>query len=216
MRLELYAGLGNKINHLLNGVVNGVKDYNWVVDEFGEVTWEDLFSNKPQGIRVVNTKFRNPLYFYDWFFRFPEKMAQAKEFLQELEPSDIVKRYIINFEEPTIGHSARLKHGHNKTIPPFKIEDCGFLTADCSVLRTMNKHLIQSESIGGKTDLDPDLRGYKGTILSTADWFTLFNCDKIYSYGLPRPGLQKNPHSTFIDPHEIYGKEIVDKSNFRV
>jgi hypothetical protein len=123
-------------------------------------------------------------------------------------PSSLVKEHIIQLPEKCIGHSARLKHGHRaRHFPPFSIAETGFLSSDCCDMRRLNPHLIQSDAKGGVNDLDPVLRGFHGTITSTADWFTLMQCSKIVNYGIVRPGLQR-PHSTFLDAHEILGMTI--------
>lgn len=210
MIYDLHGGLGNKVNHLLNGLIRGVSRFNWIIDTYSGAEWEDLFTFESIDLKILNTKRRSRSAYYDWFFRHPEKVDEAAHYLTMIKPSILVRRHMFPLPINTIGHSARLRHGKQvEPFPPFIIHEIGFLTTDCAEMRRLNCHMLQSQAFGGLHDLDPILRNREGTIRSTADWFTLLCCERLVNHGRTFTGFT-TPHSTYLDAHRISGKTISD------
>jgi hypothetical protein len=213
----LQHGLGNKLNFIFNTLNLPNVEYYWLNNYECMANHDDLFDFSKCGIKIHSIshqeakKIQNP-YSLKGFFYFQgfndERLNLAKQFLKKLQPSEILKKNFNLKRKFKHGYAVRLLHSKSKTnAGPVVVPYDSFLSSDSALQRKLNPWSIQNGIGGGSFDLDIKVRNLSAQILAAADWFSLLNCEYIYTYGTEPTKTRKLGKSTFIDAAMILNKK---------
>jgi len=236
----LTDGIGNRFNHIYN-FLREIENVTFVwrrTTGWGRCLcrWDELFKYPkldiiyseiaPKTGKVIefNHKDPNNLWAYYQYYDNIQHNKLVKEFIDNLVPTEEVASLLYDLPKGTIGHSIRACHPNSRIgrKPMIKISDGDFLASDSAWVRELNPKALQTAGTKGApynfpikrtADLHLALRNRQGIVAAVADWLMLFRCDTIYEYGLLPTPFQTLEHSTFLDSHKIYGKQIINMTH---
>jgi len=218
-KVFLTGGFGNRLNNILN-YIDELDDvtFVWPIDGSCDASWEDLFC-----FPKINTIYNNFSHYnaatisnYSWSFNYEHdkhKLELAKKFIKSLVPSKQVAELMPWFvSKHTTGYHLRLLHPRTVTKKIINIPPMSFMATDSAEQRAHCPDTIQTKGSGGTWDRCSNIRDKQGVLTAIADWFSLFNCNKIIEIGLPFESLTDATHSTFIDAHRIAGCNVINNT----
>lgn len=203
--VRLRAGLGNRINGILN-LIEPTRSilFGWQpCPAHCGAEWYDLFSTPlevvhwdqfPPGWRQLGGR---------CFYKGSEHPEYALGFLRSLQPSEEVRARMIDLPPGTEGwHIRSLSEFITSEFPTVRIPPGAFLACDNPERLELGPGVLRNPSPAhGTTDRG---RTRDMMISAAADWFTLMQCSRITHVGLPFTGF-RTVHSTFTDAHRLLG-----------
>lgn len=215
----LRHGIGNKLNHIMNTLCCKDVEYIWVNGHECMANHDDLFDWRKTKLNITSIhqkdlgellENRNEFLLkgFFWFQGMKDsRLGLARDFLKKIKPSKQVKDCFNYRKKYKKGFAVRLFHPQSiKDKTPLIIPYDSFLTSDCRFQYEANPWAFTNNSFGGNSDLDHRLRKRGGQIMAATDWFSLLNCNKVFTYGTHPKHDRPLGVSTFTDAVFISGK----------
>jgi hypothetical protein len=217
----LRHGIGNKLNFIMNTLCCESVEYFWVNGKECFADHDDLFDWRGTSLCITSIReedldplieIKNEFLLkgYFWFQGMRDsRLYAARDFLKKIRPSEHVKKVFDPKKKYESGYAVRLLHPRSiVNKEPLIIPYGSFLTSDSLLQYKANPWAsINTGALGGNTDLSYKLRNKNSQVRAVADWFSLFNCKKVFTYGTYPTPTRPLGISTFTDALFISGKD---------